>query len=162
MIFSLGETNFETDKSIIVAGIRATGKSHLIKLLQKYSTVKVKRRRRPPSIVHREVTENSGIPPESLIHWPIAEKHAGADGLSYENVGVVILLNKRWEDYCYNVNKRGQTTQYSVTGFEQISKQWEDFFQAKKLPILFVKSNRVDIPRLIADMAEAVHHPFFL
>jgi len=166
MIFSLGETTFETSKSIIVAGIRATGKSCLIEMLQKRVTVEktVHRRQRRLSapLIHREVTEKEGIPLDALIHWPIAEKHKIADGLSYENVGAVLLLNKRWPDYCYNVNKRGHTTQYSMIGFAQICEQWETFFRERHLPILLIDSNRIDMVQLIGKLETILCPPISL
>jgi hypothetical protein len=138
--------DFETDKSIIVAGVKSTGKSFLIRELQRAASG-----RRPP-ILHREKAEKEGIPLNTLVHWPIAEKECKAGNLSYENVELVILLNKCWHDYCFNVNERGQATQYSSMGFEQICDQWEGFFRERHLPILFVDSNWMDMTQFIAEM----------
>ena len=96
-----------TDHSIIIAGPTASGKSHLI---DKLKPVIAKAR-----IMHREEAEALKlVPKNAIVHWPAAEKFP--KDLDLSNVGLVILINKPWQDYCNNVESRKHWSQYSRSG----------------------------------------------
>jgi len=153
MIFKHTNPPFETKQSIIVAGIQATGKSYLIKMLQKHLDA---------PLVHREVAELKGVPIDSIIHWPIAEKDRLAKKVDYKNTGLVLLLNKCWGDYCTNVRRRNSKKQYSVLGFKEICGQWTDFFKERDVPILNVPTNDPNITQLLQQMSDAMKPKLFL
>lgn len=139
MIIRYQNESFKNDRSIIVAGPRASGKSHLIDSLAKYVTAF--------RMVHRPDLEKNGqAAANSIIHWPIAEKFPA---VSLSNVGLVLFLQKNWADYCANVNKRNHLTQYSEIGLRELFQQWEAYFTSHNLPIVVVGGNDCDMKSLL-------------
>lgn len=152
MKISLDHSSICTNKSVIVAGVTASGKTHLIDRLK--GCVHRSKKIKGPLLVQREEVEaKNECPPESLIHWPIAEKDEALGNTSFDNAGVVILLEKNWEDYCYNVNSRNHPKQYSRVGLSAIHGQWVDFFRERNLPIISIGDNDIGISHLIDEIA---------
>lgn len=137
----------QTDRSIIIAGPTASGKSFLIDELKPF----ISKRR----IVHREETEKRNfVPKNSIVHWPAAEKFP--KNVDFKNVGVVIMLNKTWDDYCANVEARKHRTQYSQLGLETTYSNWRNYFSSHNLPIIEMKENNPDISKLVAKILVAM------
>ena len=147
MIFPYKKRVLQLDKSVIVAGVAGSGKSYLIDKLRKRSKV---------PLVHREVTEKNGIPTESIIHWPIAEKDQGILKMSFENAALVIMMDKPWEEYSQNIHKRKHRVQYTRSGLSQMRDKWCEIFSYHGLPIVFVNKNGERVVDVIQKMASAL------
>lgn len=147
MIVYHNNISFEINKSIIVAGVRASGKSYLIRLLKTVITA---------PLIHRPVVESKGFAEAgTIIHWPIAEKFPNL--LRLDNVGLVLMLNKDWDSYCFNVEERRHATQYTKLGLQDIHSQWFNYFSSKKISIFEITKNDYNLPNLIHDIAEQIN-----
>lgn len=140
MFIRFGLRDYQTSKSVIVAGTVASGKTHFISRLRECVS--------DAKEVDRSVVEAQKVaPPGSIIHWPIAEKVNDPD---LSNVGAVVMLDKNWEDYSDNIVRRGRTIQYSKKGLEGVYQNWYAYFDARGIPILSVTSNDEDLRRVTA------------
>lgn len=119
--------SYPTNKSIIVAGPTASGKTYLIEKLRQYI--------KKSPLVQREAAEAMKIiPASSFIHWPAAEKFPTT--MDFSNAGVVVWLGKDWQTYCDNVYSRKHRMQYSVRGLGDTYKNWCDYFGTHHLPLI--------------------------
>lgn len=146
MLIPYRNTIYETDKSILVAGPTASGKSYLITRLEEFIQA---------PMVHREVVEEAKLAPaNSIIHWPIAEKFPHDIDLS--NVGSVLIVGQHWESYCNNVDARKHGCQYSRLGLASLFQAWRAYFTEHKLPMVDVPKNDCDFIRLIPEIIVAM------
>lgn len=138
---------YKTDRSIIISGPSASGKSFLIERLRCIIT--------KAPLVHREVAESEkAIPASSLIHWPAAEKFP--KNMDFSKAGIVVMLGKDWDAYCKNVESRKHQTQYSRLGLQTTYNNWHKFFTERNLPIVDVVENDKNIVDIIEEVLIAL------